>query len=135
MMSKVVTVLVGAALIGGCATQLLTSGRVQVRDERASVEVGFSSRDRDLIGDYYRNARPAKKTPPGLARRETPPPGLARHGKLPPGLQGRLLPRELESRLTVLPSAYVRLVVGRDVVLIERDTRRVLDILYGVIPD
>jgi hypothetical protein len=135
MMQKVTAILCSAALMGGCATQVLTSGRVQVRDEHAVVEVGFSDRDRSLIEDYYREAQPAKKTPPGSARREELPPGLARHGKLPPGLQGRLLPRELESRLTVLPSAYARLLIGRDVVLIERDTRRVLDILYGVIPE
>lgn len=133
-MLKVMTIACAAVLIGGCATQVLTSGRVQVRDEHASIEVGFSSRDRSLIEDYYRQ-HPAPKAPPGLARREALPPGLARHGELPPGLQGRLLPRDLESRLTVLPSAYVRLVIGRDVVLIERDTRRVLDILHGAIPD
>jgi len=122
-------------LSSGCVTEVLTSGRVQVRDEQASVEFGFSSRDRTLIEDYYRKAPPAKKAPPGLARREALPPGLARHSRLPPGLQGRLLPRELESHLTVLPSAYARLLIGRDVVLIERDTRRVLDVLYGVIPE
>ena len=135
MLPRVLTILSVAVLSGGCVTQVLTSGRVQVRDEQASIEVGFSHRDRTLIEDYYRNASPAKKAPPGLARREALPPGLSRHGTLPPGLQGRLLPRELESRLTVLPAAYVRLVIGRDVVLIERDTRRVLDILYAAIPD
>lgn len=135
MLPRVLTILFVTVLGSGCVTQVLTSGRVQVRDEHASVEVGFSSRDRELIEDYYRKGPPAKKIPPGLARREALPPGLARHSSLPPGLQGRLLPRELESRLMVLPSAYVRLLIGRDVVLIERDTRRVLDILYGVIPD
>ena len=125
MLSRVLTILFVAMLSSGCVTEVLTSGRVQVRDEHASVEFGFSSRDRTLIEDYYRKAPPAKKAPPGLAR----------HSRLPPGLQGRLLPRELESHLTVLPSAYARLLIGRDVVLIERDTRRVLDVLYGVIPE
>lgn len=125
------------ALAGsGCATQALTSGRVVVRDDSAAVEVGFSARDRTLVEEYYR-ARPGKpkKAPPGLAKRETLPPGLAKHDTLPPGLQGRLLPRDLEARLTVLPSAYVRLIIGRDIVLMRRDTRVVLDVLYGVVAD
>jgi hypothetical protein len=115
----------------GCATHAATSGRVVVRDDRAVAEVRFSGRDRTVIEAYYRAQRP-KQAPPGLAKRETLPPGLARREALPPGLQGRLLPGELESRLSVLPEAYVRLVIGRDVVLMVRNTRVVLDILYGV---
>lgn len=127
------SIVCAAVLVGGCATQVLTSGRVEVRDEQASRGVGFSSHDRSLIEGYYRQ-HPVPKTPSGSARSAVPPPVLTRHGTLPPGLQGRLLPRELESHLTVLPAAYARLLIGRDVVLIERDTRRVVDILYGVIP-
>lgn len=134
MMPKAVTIVFAAMFAGGCATEVLTSGRVEVRDEHAPVTAGFSQRDQSLIVDYYRR-RPAPMSPPGQARREALPPGLSRHSTLPPGLQGRLLPRELESRLTVLPAAYVRLLIGRDVVLIVRDTRRVVDILYGVIPE
>jgi hypothetical protein len=115
----------------GCATHAAMSGRVVVRDDRAVAEVRFSSRDRTVIEEYYRAPR-SKKAPPGLAKRETLPPGLARREALPPGLQGRLLPGELESRLSVLPGAYMRLVIGRDVVLMVRNTRVVLDILYGV---
>lgn len=130
-------VVIFLALVGsGCAAQALTSGRVAVRDDRAAVEVGFSARDRTLVEEYYRarSGKP-KKTPPGLARRETLPPGLAKRDTLPPGLQGRMLPRELEARLTVLPTAYVRLIVGHDIVLMQRDTRVVLDILYGVVTE
>jgi len=115
----------------GCAAHTVTSGRVVIRDDRAVVEARFSDRDRAIMGEYYRAAKP-KKTPPGLAKREPLPPGLARRDTLPPGLQGRLLPRELEARLTVLPAAQVRVIIGRDIVLMQRDTRVVLDILYGV---
>jgi hypothetical protein len=110
--------------------QALTSGRVQVRDERASADAGFSSHDRTLVEDYYRKARLDRKTPSSPVQH-----GLARHSVLPSGVQGRRLPRDLESRLTVLSATSARLVVGHDVVLIERDTRRVLDILYDVIPE
>jgi hypothetical protein len=132
-MPRVLSLLLLALLASGCATHAATSGRVVVRDDRASIEVGFSNRDRALIEEHYRGVKPGKKTPPGLARREQLPPGLAKRERLPPGLQGRMLPRELESRLTVLPPAYLRLIVGHDVVLMNRNTRVVLDILYGVV--
>jgi hypothetical protein len=115
----------------GCATHTVTSGRVVIRDDRAAADARFSDHDRAAIERHYRAAKP-NKTPPGLVKREQPPPGLARRDTLPPGLQGRLLPRELETRLNVLPPAQVRVIVGRDIVLMQRDTRVVLDILYGV---
>jgi hypothetical protein len=131
-MPRILILISIALLAAGCATHAVTSGRVAVRDDRASIEVGFSSRDRALIEEHYRGVKPGKKTPPGLAKREQLPPGLAKREQLPPGLQGKMLPRDLESRLTVLPSAYMRLIVGHDVVLMNRNTRVVLDILYGV---
>ena len=131
MRDKLLSVLFAALVVTGCATHAVTSGRVVVRDDRAAVELRFSDRDRVLIEEHYRAAKP-KKAPPGLAKRERLPPGLAKRDTLPPGLRGRLLPRELESRLAVLPAAYARVVIGRDIVLMNRDTRVVVDILYGV---
>lgn len=121
-------------LVMGCAAHTVTSGRVVIRDDRATAEARFSDRDRAIMEEYYRVAKP-KKAPPGLGKREPLPPGLARRDTLPPGLQGRLLPRELETRLTVLPAAQVRVIIGRDIVLMQRDTRVVLDILYGATPE
>ena len=120
-----------ALMAMGCATHTATSGRVVIRYDRVAVEARFSDRDRAAIEQHYRAAKP-KKAPPGLEKRESLPPGLAKRDTLPPGLQGRLLPRELEARLTVLPAAQVRVIIGRDIVLMQRDTRVVLDILYGV---
>jgi len=131
MWDKSLPVVLAVLIVTGCAAHSVTSGRVVVRDDRAAVELHFSDRDRVLIEEHYR-AKKSKKVPPGLAKREQLPPGLAKRDTLPPGLQGRLLPRELESRLAVLPAAYVRVIIGRDVVLMNRDTRVVLDILYGV---
>jgi hypothetical protein len=131
MWEKLLPVVLASLVVAGCATHAATSGRVVVRDDRATVELRFGDRDRALIEEHYRTAKP-KKTPPGLAKRERLPPGLAKRDSLPPGLQGRSLPRELESRLAVLPAAYVRLIIGRDMVLMNRNTRVVLDILYGV---
>lgn len=133
-MSRLLVVLLLAVVSTGCATHAMTSGQVVIRDDRAAVELHFSARDRSLIEDYYRQAAMSKRIPPGLAKREQLPPGLARGGRLPPGLQGRGLPSDLEPRLTALPAPYVRLVIGRDVVLMKRDTRVVLDVVHGVVP-
>ncbi len=133
-MLRFIVIVLLAAAGAGCATHAMTSGQVVIRDDRGGVELRFSARDRTLIGDYYRQAARSKQTPPALAKREQLPPSLARGGRLPPGLQGRGLPSDLESRLSALPAPYVRLVVGRDVVLMKRNTRVVLDVLYGVAP-
>ena len=131
MWDKSLPVVLAALVVTGCAAHAVTSGRVAVRDDRAAIELRFSDRDRALIEAHFRAAKP-KKAPPGLAKRERLTPGLVKRDTLPPGLQERLLPHALEVRLTVLPAAYARVIVGHDVVLIRRDTRVVLDILYGV---
>lgn len=134
-MLRFIIVVLLAAAGAGCATHAMTSGQVVIRDDRGGVELRFSARDRALIGDYYRQAATPKRTTQGLATREQLPPGFARGGRLPPGLQGRGLPSDLESRLSALPVPYVRLMVGGDVVLMKRNTRVVLDVLYGVVPE
>lgn len=131
MWDKSLPVVLAALVAAGCAAHAVTSGRVVVRDDRAAVELRFSDHDRALIEEHYRGAK-SKQLPPGQAKRERLPPGLARRDTLPPGLQGRLLPRELESHLAVLPATHVRVIIGHDIVLMHRDTRVVLDILYGV---
>ena len=77
----------------------------------------------------------SKKLPPGLAKKEQLPPGLAkqleRNGTLPPGLAKRDLPEDLESRLPLLPKTHQRIRVDDDIVLIEKATGRILDILFG----
>lgn len=78
-----------------------------------------------------------KGLPPGLAKRDTLPPGLARqlakNGKLPPGLDKRHLPADIESRLPKTAKGTERLIVGKDVVLVDKDTQTVLDIVRDVI--
>lgn len=134
-MFKKLTVVLAALWLGGCATHVLTSGRYAVRDNHASVEVAITSHDRTVIQDYYREyARSgAKKTPPGLAKRGQLPPGLRKRDALPPGLQGRDLPQDLEARLSPLPAPYIRVIIGGDLILLNRQTRVVMDILRGVV--
>jgi hypothetical protein len=104
----------------------------------------FSEIEKRLIRDYLQTKKgerdnkahsKAKTMPHGLAKRDELPPGLAQHvarwGTLPPGLEKRDLPYHLESRLPKLKPGLARKIVGNDVVLIERATGLVLDILEG----
>lgn len=78
-----------------------------------------------------------KGLPPGLAKKNELPPGLARqlerNGRLPPGLEKRRLPDGLESRLPPPPHGHERVIVDRDVVLVEKVTGIIKDILRDVV--
>ena len=75
--------------------------------------------------------------PPGLAKQRRLPPGLARQlerkGTLPPGLAKRDLPRRLDASLPEVWPGTERKIVGNDVVLLEKGTELVLDVLRGVV--
>jgi len=136
MKQLAVIFLMSLGLIGCITIPEDTSGRVVVGNENAHVDVRFNDRDRHLIYDHFRKhgkKKKHKRVPPGLAKRGgNLPPGLAKRDRLPPGLQGRGLPDSLESNLSRLPGDYVRVKVGTDIVLMNRNTRVVFDILYGV---
>lgn len=102
----------------------------------------FLPEERRMIEDYYRQGKKgkAKGLPPGLAKRGgNLPPGLQKHleknGQLPPGLQKRLepLPADLDRRLPRLPDYWERVVIERDVILIDRRTNRILDIIENIV--
>lgn len=125
-----------ALLMSGCETLPGMAGQIGIAGPHAAVSVAFSDRDRQLIHEYY--AAPARRVPPGLAKRDRLPPGLEkqlqRNGRLPPGLQGRGLPGDLEARLTRLPEGYARIVIGGDIVISNTRTQVVVDILKGAVP-
>jgi len=86
------------------------------------------------------SARDRRLLPPGLAKRGSDlPPGLqkqlAKNGKLPPGLEKRLqpFPPQLESRLPKLPPYYERGVIGSDVIILNRKTQMIVDIMRDVL--
>jgi hypothetical protein len=100
----------------------------------------FLPEERRIIENYYRSAGLSKGLPPGLAKRGGKlPPGLQKHleknGTLPPGLQKRLepLPRDLNSRLPRLPDSWERVILASDVILVDRRSNRILDIIENVI--
>jgi hypothetical protein len=102
----------------------------------------FLAEERRIIEEYYHKGskRKQKGLPPGLAKRGgNLPPGLQKHldknGRLPPGLQKRLepLPVDLDRRLPRLPEYWERVILERDIILIDRRTERILDIIENVI--
>jgi hypothetical protein len=109
----------------------------RVRD-RGGIRVIFSSHDRDVVRDYYRNEN--SNLPPGLAKRNgNLPPGLQKHlerdGTLPPGLQKRVqpFPEDLERRLPRLPDTYRRVTLGVDILILDRRTQRIVDIVHDIL--
>lgn len=129
------------AVIG--AASLLELGQVHAVDRDRPAR--FLDDERRIITEFYRPAPERKKgkskgLPPGLAKRGgNLPPGLQKHleknGQLPPGLQKRLepLPTDLSRRLPPLPDYWERVIVERDVILLDRRTNRILDIIEDVI--
>jgi hypothetical protein len=100
----------------------------------------FLPEERKIIYEYYHQGAPTRGLPPGLAKRGGKlPPGLQKqldkNGRLPPGLQKRLepVPADLDHRLPRLPDLWERVILERDVILIDRRTNRILDIIENVI--
>ncbi len=116
---------------GGCATDSGTSGKVVIHDKNTHVEIAFNDRDRSLIREYYRH-----HLPPGLAKRSSLPPGLQKQvmqrGQLPPGLRAKRLPNDLEVKLSPLPTGYVRVRIGTDVVLMNTRTQVIVDVIKDI---
>src|SRR3990167_1224056 len=131
---KYVLATLAALMLSGCASYTATSGQVVIKDDDTMIDVRIGNRDRAFIEDYYKkSAKHNKGLPPGLAKRGgNLPPGLAKRDKLPPGLQGEPLPHDLEGKLTRLPASYVRVRIGQDIVLMDRETRLIVDVVYGI---
>lgn len=132
-MYKYISTVLAVLMLGGCASYTATSGQVVIKDDDSRIDVRIGDSDQVLIRDYYKSSKHKKGLPPGLAKRGgNLPPGLAKRDRLPPGLQGDPLPYELEKQLTRLSSSYVRIRVGQDIVLMDRKTRVMVDVVYGI---
>lgn len=78
-----------------------------------------------------------KGLPPGLAKRDQLPPGLQkqldRNGRLPAGLAKRDLPADLMSKLTKRSTSQDVIIVDNDVVLLDKTTGIILDVIKDVV--
>lgn len=122
------------------------------------IERVFSEAERAVIEEFYLKDAEAKAKhkkdghkkakhgkggkgreglPPGLAKKDRLPPGLQKqlqkNGTLPPGLARNELPLALQNKLYPPKPGTKRLLVGRDIVLIDTKTDLILDIVYDVV--
>ena len=101
--------------------------------EKGHGHEAYSDHDRD-IHDWYRAHY--SHLPPGLAKRDRLPPGLERQlvvrGTLPPGLQKKMqpCPRELEVMLPPPPPNYAHVVIGGNLVLVNRVNFEIADVFH-----
>ena len=124
LLGKTVLLAVGFCLLGSISVLAKDKGH----------PASFLPEERQIIIEYF--GSPSSGLPPGLAKRGgNLPPGLQKHlvrnGTLPPGLQKRLqpFPVELDRRLPRLPRIWVRVILGRHAILLERRTNRILDLI------
>jgi hypothetical protein len=98
----------------------------------------FTDRERETISKYLHN--PYSPLPPQMRQGGGDvPPGLRKQllptAILPPELQPRVvpLPPPLEARLRRLPKPYERAVVGPDVIILNRKTQQISDVMLSVL--
>jgi hypothetical protein len=97
----------------------------------------YSDHDRD-IHDWYRAHY--TRLPPGLAKRDRLPPGLERqlvvNGTLPPGLRKNVhpCPRELETFLPPSEPGFAHVVIGGNLVLMNRASFQIVDVFHFELP-
>lgn len=93
-------------------------------------EVGKADDD-DSAGKGKKDRAKPATPPPGLAKKDELPPGLAKKDKLPPGLKRDPLPSDLATKLPAPKPGTERLLIGDDLVLIDKKTSVVLDFIKG----
>ena len=123
-------------LFRACAGSLLSlalSCTIAVAQGNGHGHDRYADHDQDIRG-WYRAHH--DHLPPGLAKRDHLPPGLERqlvvNGSLPPGLQKKMqpCPRELEVMLPPPPPNYVHVVIGGNLVMYNRATLQIGDVLH-----
>jgi len=94
----------------------------------------FTDAENRLILDFYRPG--SGHVPPGLAKRDNPPSAVApkplsRGGMVPATLEKALepFPKDLDRRLTTVPSGYRRVLYGTTALLVQDATRLIVDAL------
>ncbi len=107
-------------------------------DNRGPEQYQFRPQDREYVNSYY--SKHGKGMPPGQAKKNgSLPPGLEkqleRNGTLPPGLQKKMqpCPIEITRQLPPLPPDYQRSVIGASIVVFNRKTNIVVDVMADVV--
>jgi Ni/Co efflux regulator RcnB len=97
----------------------------------------YNDHDRDDMHHWYHDHDHDRDgLPPGLAKRDQLPPGLEKQlrvkGTLPPGLRKKMYPCpvEVERQLPPPPPGCEHTVIGGHIVLVNKSTYAVLDIIH-----
>ncbi len=99
----------------------------------------FGESQEATIRAWFSNKKNLEGLPPGLAKRGRLPAGLERqlkkNGSMPPGLEKRvhLFPLDLERLLPELPTGVIRVVIGVDILLLDKTSNTILDIVRKVL--
>lgn len=128
----------GMLLLAGTYTFAYSQGKGKGKghDKHGDDDQGeyYRDHDRDEVRGWYNQHE--NNLPPGLAKKDRLPPGLekqlVRNGTLPPGLQKRIqpCPEELVRRLPPPPPDCAHVLVAGHIVLLNRRTNLVLDIVH-----
>jgi hypothetical protein len=86
----------------------------------AAPAMSFSDAERDTIMKFYGRKAEAMPTSAKVG------------AKIEPGARPQHLPSDLHSRLKALPEPYTWYVLGHDVVLVNRNTHEILDVVPSV---
>lgn len=106
---------IAGLLVAGCATKPST--------QPVATGMRFSDAERKTITTFY--SQSGGRAPSGLV-----PAQRARAGDLlDSGQRPNKLPTDLDKLLPALPAPYTRLTLGADVVLINRDSHAILDVI------
>jgi hypothetical protein len=106
-----------ALLLGACA------GAPQ---KAAAPTMAFTDQERATIMKYYADQRAR------MPARDKPAAQYKAGDKLQSGMRPTKLPNELSDMLSGLASPYTRLVAGGDVILVNRDTHDIADVVPQV---
>ena len=124
-----------AMLLSGVAVALDPGhGKNHDNDDEDRGRSYYSDHDRNEVRRWYHDSD--DHLPPGLAKKDQLPPGLEKQlrvrGTLPPGLRKKMqpCPEEIERHLPPPPRECEHTVIGGHVVLVNRSTFVVLDIIH-----
>jgi hypothetical protein len=134
-----------ALVVLGCVAGIVISAGAQHNARTVSKGASpaargprFTDRERETISKYFHN--PYSNLPSSLKNGGTDvPPNVrkqvVRSAVLPPELQPRVvpLPPPLEARLPRLAKPYQRAVVGPDVIILNRKTQWISDVIRSVL--
>ena len=113
--------------------------RVEPKARRARAVPTVVVIDQDGHRRVVREFFASEPLPPGLAKRESLPPGLSKQlrekGRLPPGLQKRFttVSPALSGRLPAVPAYYTRYFAGRDLVVVDTRTNRIVSVIRDIL--